>query len=367
MSSVFGFRSDTATNTDLAHPLAAILKPCSLDSYQPTLFAMSTVATEPRITVFISKATPDDDEFVLWLAPRLEAAGYTVYADIVRLVVEVPDTIRYFTPRGAIDHAQFGKSVNKFKYHGQVNERGFYSFASILDTNEELAHVASFDVGHEIDTLSFVKDGLPDRGIKPREASNWVQSIFRKAWEAWAIEKGLLRVEYSKDPAFHVTQEQAKRGQRFRWGTQGESHSSMLRNAAKNHVWSFGVTGIPAFWPYYHLKLKSRVLFSKMEDDKEGDVIKDKAVQHRLRRTVCKGWRNKQWHGRLRAMLELLAGESAFIDLAVGSDERIRLDAVPIFFTSPVTTELPDEADDSAEEVDDSTMTGPPSDEEEPE
>jgi hypothetical protein len=462
---------------------------------------MSTVATEPRITVFISKATPDDDEFVLWLAPRLEAAGYTVYADIVRLdpgmrwrqeltstlqnraikmllccqdsslarngvqeeigiaedlvkelkdkefiiplrlkpykkvfgigelqyvdfseswadglkdileklkkdnvprdiaairinphweqyrqrnaiairqepepltsnwlrVVEVPDTIRYFTPRGAIDHAQFGKSVNKFKYHGQVNERGFYSFASILDTNEELAHVASFDVGHEIDTLSFVKDGLPDRGIKPREASNWVQSIFRKAWEAWAIEKGLLRVEYSKDPAFHVTQEQAKRGQRFRWGTQGESHSSMLRNAAKNHVWSFGVTGIPAFWPYYHLKLKSRVLFSKMEDDKEGDVIKDKAVQHRLRRTVCKGWRNKQWHGRLRAMLELLAGESAFIDLAVGSDERIRLDAVPIFFTSPVTTELPDEADDSAEEVDDSTMTGPPSDEEEPE
>ena len=33
--------------------------------------------------VFISKATPGDDEFALWLAPRLEAAGYTVFADIV--------------------------------------------------------------------------------------------------------------------------------------------------------------------------------------------------------------------------------------------------------------------------------------------
>src|SRR5208337_2798522 len=38
-----------------------------------------------RTVVFISKATPGDDEFVLWLAPRLEAAGYTVFADIVTL------------------------------------------------------------------------------------------------------------------------------------------------------------------------------------------------------------------------------------------------------------------------------------------
>ena len=38
-----------------------------------------------RDVVFISKATPGDDEFVLWLAPRLEEAGYTVFADILSL------------------------------------------------------------------------------------------------------------------------------------------------------------------------------------------------------------------------------------------------------------------------------------------
>ena len=38
-----------------------------------------------RETIFISKATPEDDEFVLWLAPRLEAAGYKVFADILSL------------------------------------------------------------------------------------------------------------------------------------------------------------------------------------------------------------------------------------------------------------------------------------------
>jgi hypothetical protein len=38
-----------------------------------------------RNVLFISKATPGDDEFVLWLAPRLEAAGYEIFADILTL------------------------------------------------------------------------------------------------------------------------------------------------------------------------------------------------------------------------------------------------------------------------------------------
>ena len=38
-----------------------------------------------RDLLFISKATPEDDEFVLWLAPKLEAAGYKVFADILTL------------------------------------------------------------------------------------------------------------------------------------------------------------------------------------------------------------------------------------------------------------------------------------------
>jgi hypothetical protein len=38
-----------------------------------------------RKVIFISKATPGDDEFALWLAPRLEAAGYSVFADILNL------------------------------------------------------------------------------------------------------------------------------------------------------------------------------------------------------------------------------------------------------------------------------------------
>jgi hypothetical protein len=45
----------------------------------------SVLSSQPRTIVFISKATPEDNEFVLWLAPKLEAAGYEVFADILAL------------------------------------------------------------------------------------------------------------------------------------------------------------------------------------------------------------------------------------------------------------------------------------------
>ena len=44
-----------------------------------------TSTAKERTVLFISKATPGDDEFVLWLAPRLEAAGYEIFADILTL------------------------------------------------------------------------------------------------------------------------------------------------------------------------------------------------------------------------------------------------------------------------------------------
>jgi hypothetical protein len=43
------------------------------------------IAHIERTVIFLSKATPGDDEFALWLAPKLEAAGYTVFADILNL------------------------------------------------------------------------------------------------------------------------------------------------------------------------------------------------------------------------------------------------------------------------------------------
>jgi len=138
----------------------------------------------------------------------------------------------------------------------------------------------------------------------------------------------------------------------------------MLRNSAKGHIWQFGVTAMPAFWPFWHFKLKSRVLFAIDNQTSSGLAIDDAKKLHRLRRSICKGWRNKQWYGRMLAFLELLSGESAFIRLPLSDSAEIVLEAAPMLFSSPVSTVLPDILGEDEEETDISTLGRPDSDDE---
>ena len=170
---------------------------------------------------------------------------------------------------------------------------------------------------------------------------------------------------YSNAVGFHASAALASIGQRFPWGRQGERHSSMLRNVAKGHIWQFGVTALPAYWPFWHFKLKSRVLFAADDQTPEGKQVEDPKKMHRLRRSVCKGWRNKQWHGRMLAFMDLLSGDSAFIRLQMSPSQHVVLDASPILFSSPVSTLLPDELGGDEEEADETTL-GRPEVEEEP-
>jgi hypothetical protein len=131
----------------------------------------------------------------------------------------------------------------------------------------------------------------------------------------------------------------------------------MLRNSAGGKVWQYGVSATPSFWPFPHFKLKARVLFADLgAGNRAGAVINDTGIQHRLRRTICKGWRNKAWHGRLMAFLELLSSQSLRISVPLSGSSAITFDARPMLFTSPVRTALPDTMADDAEESDDSTL-----------
>lgn len=445
-----------------------------------------------RRVVFVSKGTPDDDQFVLWLAPRLEAQGYEVFADIVTLepgdrwrrkitdtlqneavkmllcctdatlakqgvqeeigiaedlvkqlddpkfiiplrlqkfkkvfgigelqyidfekgwavgladlldaldkqqvprrttgisinpnwenykrrfeiklenrperltsnwlrILEVPDTVRYFQPSGAIDHGAMLHACGTFQFSAEPYLRGFFSFAGLDEINTAFQGVAKFEIAQEVPFRQFMESGVPDL-IQPREASNLVMSLLRRAWENYCSARGLTGYAYSKYIGFHVSEAQVALGKKLQWGRQGERRSAMLRNKAQGKIWQYGVSASPNFFPYPHFRLKARVLFAEAEGEDAGKYFDDKKLQHRYRRTICKGWRNKQWHGRLMAFLELLSGEESTIKLPVGENLFVRLDSTPILFTSPVTTTLPDALRDEDEEYDDDTL-GPP-------
>jgi hypothetical protein len=443
-----------------------------------------------RSVIFISKATPGDDEFVLWLAPRLEAAGYRVFADILSIepgdrwrrkitgtlqnkavkmllccrdatlaasgvqeeigtaedlakelkdpkfiiplrldnfrkvfgigelqyidfvrgwadglakllaalkrqniphdaanaqinpnweayrrrnavpveqeperltsnwtrIIEVPDTIRYYEPTGAVDRFAMYQACAAAEYVAEAHNRGFFSFGTTDEVNEQFSNIGRFALLHEVDLIKFMQEGLDKLDLRGREASNLVHSMFRRAWNTMCRRRGLIEFAYSKHVGFHISKDQLEIGKKVPWGKQGDRRSSMLRNTARGYVWQFGVSAIPSFWPFPHFRLKSRVLFAEKAGNEAGDVIDDKKKQHRLRRSVCKGWRNKQWHGRMMAFMELLSQDLSALSLPLAATARIRVDAVPILFTSPVSTKLPNEMEDEQEEEDSSTL-----------
>jgi hypothetical protein len=454
-----------------------------------------------RSVVFISKATPGDDEFALWLAPRLEAAGYEVFADILALeagdrwrnvltdtlqnkavkmllvckdatlaangvdeeiaiatdlakqlkdpkfiiplrledfkkkfgigglqyvdfvrgwatglenlldtlrrqkvvrsdppkinphweayrrrnaivlentperltsnwmrISQVPDVIRYLEPTGAVDRYALTSVSETANYPMRAQANGIVFFGTAEEASEELASLGKFKTVREYPLLDFVEKGAADIGLSGRDASNMVSGMFRLAFERLCRNKGLLEYRYSKYPGFHISEGQAKIGERIPWGKQGDRRSSMLRNVAKGHVWQYGVTAIPMFWPFFHFRLKSRVLFAPPKEvgdtTQAGDAYDDEKKQHRLRRTVCKGWRNKQWHGRMMAFIELLSGDSALIRLPLSPSADVAIEAAPMLFTSPVSTVLPNKQQEDEEEADESTLGRPEPEEE---
>ncbi|HEY2709552.1 MAG TPA: toll/interleukin-1 receptor domain-containing protein [Caulobacteraceae bacterium] len=456
-------------------------------------------SAQDRTLIFISKATPGDDEFALWLAPKLEAAGYCVFADVITLeaggrwrkaiteglqkravkmllccsddtlaregvqeeigiasdlvkelsdptfiiplrlkpykkifgigelqyvdfvrgwaaglikllealrrqkvvqanpqcvvnphweqfrrrgaiplkreperltsnwlrVVQAPDVIRYFEPTGVVDRNMIARACKASAYPVEPLGGGFIAFGTIDEINAAFGEMGRFQIGAEIPLLDFVEAGLVAQNLKGQDASNLVQSMLRQAWNRMCRDRGLLEYAYSAAVGFHAGKDQVKVGQKIAWGRQGDRRSSMLRNVARGHVWQFGVSASPMFWPFPHFRLKSRVLFASPLGDDADAPFDDAKKQHRLRRSVCKGWRNKQWRGRLLAFLELLCGDTAYIDLRLGPSSIVRLEAAPILFTSPVSTVLPDQSGEDDEEADDSTL-GRPEPEEEP-
>jgi hypothetical protein len=279
-------------------------------------------------------------------------------------VAEAPDFIRFFESTGAIEERFLDRALEAFPYPCTKQGSGIITFAEQSEVDTAFASAGRFKLKFEIPLLEFIENGFTPLGIERQVASNLIIAMVKKAWLSFCRDKGFVEYHYSNAVGFHASAALAATGQRIPWGKQGDRRSSMLRNVAKGHIWQFGVTAIPHFWPFWHLKLKSRVLFSVENNTPEGLGINDARKQHRLRRSICKGWRNKQWHGRMLAFLELLSGDSAYVRLSLAANSILAVEAAPMLFTSPVSTALPDILGADEEEADISTLGRPDNDDE---
>ncbi|PDS48486.1 hypothetical protein CO662_28750 [Rhizobium anhuiense] len=280
-------------------------------------------------------------------------------------VAEAPDVIRYFESSGVINRSRLQSSIEAYGHPcALVGGAGFFAFGEPAEIDMAFEAAGRFRLKHEIPLVEFTENGFAKLKVDRQTASNLIIAMLKTAWFNYCKRNGFVEYQYSNAVGFHASAEQAPTGKRIPWGTQGDNRSSMLRNSAKGHIWQFGVTAMPAFWPFWHFKLKSRVLFAVDNQTPSGHAIDDAKKLHRLRRSICKGWRNKQWYGRMLAFLELLSGESAFVRLPLSDSAEVVLEAAPMLFSSPVSTALPDILGEDEEETDVSTLGRPDSEDE---
>ncbi|RDD70842.1 TIR domain-containing protein [Paracoccus versutus] len=279
-------------------------------------------------------------------------------------VVEMPDQIHFYEAVGALHEDALKRQVSRLTYPAVQHGRGLIVFADPHDIAESFDGIASLRLRASASVTDFVESGIPEIGLKGRDASNMMTGMIRDAWERLCRSRGMIAYTYSGSEGFHVSADQVPNGSKVSWGRQGGGRrSSMLRNVARKHLWKYGVTAVPKLWPFWHFRLKARVLFAEDNGTPEGKGIDDPKKMHRLRRSGCQGWRNKQWHGRLLAFLEIMSSGSAFIRVPLAPGHDMVLSSEPVLFTSPVSTRLPDILDADSEETDESTLGRPESEE----
>lgn len=299
---------------------------------------------------------PEWERYLKRLQVTLEPTPEPLTSNWIR-VTSAPDKIHFFLPEGSINFSVMAKEARSFAYPLASFQRGFFGFCTPEEMAEHFVGTGRFAVAHSVELQDFLTSGLPALGIEERQAKNFLTQIMRMAWERYCEKRNLLRYEFSAGPSFHISEPLAKIGQKIPWGRQGARRSSMLRNISKHRVWEFGMSAIPSLYPFPHFRLKGRVLFAEVAQGGErGATIEDAKIQHRLRRSVCSPWRNPAWHGRLMAYLELLAQDSAEIQLPLSAQNALYIDAAPIMVTSLVSTKQAGSLDGDAEETDDSTL-----------
>lgn len=274
-------------------------------------------------------------------------------------IQELPDDIHFYEFTGPVEEGKIKRQAERLSYPAIPFKKGVFTFADPPEVEEDFAGIGRMKLAHSVPVQDFVQTGAAALTLKKRDASATMVRILNEAWVRYCRAEGMIEYAYAQSAGFHISPDQASNGQRVPWGKQGARRSSMLRNIARKHIWQFGVTALPAFWPYWHMKMKARVLFAADNGTPGGVRIDDPKKMHRLRRSICTGWRNKQWHGRLLAFLEILSGESAFIRVPLAPGRFMLLASEPALFSSPVSTKLPDDLDPDGEETDESTLGKP--------
>lgn len=159
-----------------------------------------------RNTIFISHATPEDNEFTIWLASKLELMGYKVWIDKKGLLggekfwEDIDGIIRNDTIKFLLVYSEniFVKDENKRPIGGKLKD-GVYKEFSFAESVGKQERITDFIIPLKIDNADYnLFIGL-DRSNQVQFNYNWAKGLIQ-------LEKKLLKDEIPKNELVEKTE-----------------------------------------------------------------------------------------------------------------------------------------------------------------
>ncbi len=267
-------------------------------------------------------------------------------------IERLPETIYLYDFRGGISLGAAKRQMRSATWPIVPFRRGFLAFCPLHDLQDHFGPDLPLQVDGTISTEDFLEDGWPEENIERFDAHNQFGNLVRQAIELVLQRRSLSSYEMASEQlAWWGEVDAVPSGQiSFSWEGGLSGRRQIIGYSEKRRLhWHYGITPKPRVFPFPHVRLVSRVIFS---DDGHTPIDNPKRM-HRLRRSFTKSWRNAKWRDMLLAFLYWLSDGGTSLIVPVGSDAALSLRLPPVTFSAPVSIILPDDDEEELDAEDD--------------
>lgn len=226
--------------------------------------------------------------------------------------------------------------------------RAFISFAPHHQLQDHFGPSLPLTVIGDCSSESFLKDGLPDQDIERFNAQNIFSNLVRQCIESFLKDQRLKTFEMSNNNLawWGDTELLPPERIRFDWPNIKKGQRQLTGySKVRNLYWHYGVSVKPRFFPFPHVRLIGRVIFSR-----DGTTpLDDPKRMFRLRRSATKGWRNAKWRDMQLAFLAWLSKGEDCLSVPASETATLQIALPPEVLVAPISLETEIEpVDDTA-------------------
>lgn len=204
--------------------------------------------------------------------------------------------------------------------------RGFLSFAPQQQLQDFFGEALPLRRVGVLDSAEYADKGSNLMKVSPIDARRHLVDLMRRAIEWHLARKGLQHTELANERRMWWAEKGLMGLDRkaFAWADGPSGRRQLVgQSKARNVFWHYGVSCWPATSPLHHIRLSGHVIFTVDGRNPVGDARR----MHKMRRTLCRSWRNDRWRDLLLGFLYWLNdGETELrVSMGDGADMLITL------------------------------------------